>query len=220
MPVLTYPTPLATFFGGLRVQSGDLRLTGGTQENATGGGEVIIASLGVRLWEADITLIAADDPGGVEAVLTALQVPGRTFFADARKRPCPIKDPTGSILGAANPVIASLPAGGLSLTLSGLPAGYVLSAGDYISFTRGSPLRHEMHQIVTDAVASGGGVSPEFEVVPGIRPGVIVGAAVVLVRPFFRAVMVAGSLKFSPYTRGPRQGASFTFRQTLAKASA
>lgn len=220
MPVLTYPTPLASFFGGLRVQSGDLRLTGATQENATGGGEIIISTIGVRLWEADVTLVSEDDPGGADAVLAALQVPGRTFFADARKRPYPFKDPTGSLLGAASPVIASLPAGGRSLTLSGLPDGYVLSAGDFLSFTRGSPLRYEMHQIVTGAVASVGGVVPEFEVVPAIRPGVIVGAAVVLSRPFFRAMLVPGSVKFSPYTPGPRQGASFTFRQTLAKASA
>lgn len=220
MPILTYPTPLATFFAGLKVQSGDLRLTAATQENATGGGEVIISSLGSRLWEADVTLIAQDDPGGIDAVLAALQVPGRTFFADARKRPYPIKDPTGSILGAAIPVIASLPAGGRSLTLSGLPAGYILSAGDFLSFTRGSPLRHEMHQIVTDAVASGGGVSAEFEVVPAIRPGVTVSTPVVLARPFCRALIVPGSLKFSSYSLGPRQGPSFTYRQTLAKASA
>jgi hypothetical protein len=159
-----------------------------------------------------------DDPGAVEAVLSALQVPGRTFMADARKRPYPRNDPTGSLLGAAAPVIASLPAGGRSMTLSGLPAGYILRAGDYLSFTRGSPVRHEMHQIVTDAVANGSGVSPEFEVVPGIRPGVTVSTAVVLARPFFRAVLVPGSLKFAPFTRGPRPGPTFTYRQTLAKA--
>lgn len=218
MPVLSYPVPLATFFAGLKVASGDLRLTGGVQENTTGGGEVITSAIGARLWEADATIAASDDPGATEAVLAALQVPGRTFFADARKRPFPLSDPTGAILGASTPVIASLPAGGRSLTLSGLPAGYAVKSGDFLSFTRGTPLRYEMHQIVTDAVASGGGISGEFEVVPGIRPGVIVGAAVVLVRPFFRAVLVPGSLKFTPFSLGPRQGPTFTYRQTLAKA--
>lgn len=218
MPILTYPLSLATFFQGLRIASGDLRLTGGLQENATGGGEVITAAIGARLWEADATIAASDDPGAVEAVLASLQTPGFTFFADARKRPFPAADPTGSLLGASTPIIATLPAGGRSMTLSGLPANYVLRAGDFISFQRGSPVRYEMHQLVTSATANGSGVSPEFDVVPAIRPGVTVSTPVVLSRPFFRAVIVPGSVKFSPFSLGPRQGPSFTYRQTLAKA--
>lgn len=219
MPILTYPVPVAGFWGGLKIASADMRLTGGMQYVATGGGEVIGAALGSRLWEGEAVVAAAHDPGETEAILAALQAPGRSFLATAHKRPLPLLDPAGLVMAAA-PVIASLPAGGRSLTLSGLPAGYALSPGDYLSFTRDTPVRHEMHQIVTGATASGAGVTAEFEVVPGIRPGVVVGAAVVLIRAVFRATIIPGSVKFSPYALGPRQGPSFGFRQTLAKATA
>jgi hypothetical protein len=48
MAVLSYPVPLATFFAGVLVASGDLRLTGGVQEQSTGGGEVITSAIGAR----------------------------------------------------------------------------------------------------------------------------------------------------------------------------
>lgn len=222
MPVLTFPLVLGDFWSTLRFQTFDkLRLAGGLQFQATGGGEVIPARTGQRLWEGDVTLVAGYDHGATEALLTVLQDPGRSFMATAHDRPYPLRDPTGALLGAAAPVIASLPAGGRSMTLSGLPAGYVLSPGDYLGFTRGTPARHELVQLVTGAVADGAGVTPEFEVTPGIRPGAIVGAAVQLARPTFRAMIVPGSVKLSqtPAARGPRPGPSFSFRQTLTRAA-
>ena len=85
MPVLSYPTPLATFFAGIRIASGDLRLTGAVQENATGGGEVITSAVGARLWEADATVVTMEDPGGVQTVRLAI-TEGEMFGAkvDAR----------------------------------------------------------------------------------------------------------------------------------------
>lgn len=218
MPVLTYPLPLAAFWNGLRVQSARLWPMANVQQNATGGGEVITAGIGARLWEGEATLVPTENPGAVEAVLATLEEPGFTFFATPPKRAFPQADPDGTILGAATPVIASLPAGGRSLTLSGLPAGYVLSVGDYLSFQRGSPVRHEFHRIVTPATANGSGVTPEFDVTPGIRPGVIVGATVQLVRPFFRAVLLPGSIQPAPIVAGPAGAMTFAFRQTLAEA--
>lgn len=220
MPVLTYPVPVADFWRGLKILSFDMRLGGGLQSQATGGGEVITARTGQRLWEGEVSLVMQDDPGATEAVLQALREPGRSFMCEAHKRLFPLADAAGAQLGAATPVIASLPVGGRSMTLSGLPAGYVLSPGDFLALTRGTPTRYELLQIVTGAVASGGGVSGEFEVTPGIRPGIIVGAAVVLARPQFRAMIVPDSLKFSGTSpgRAPRAGASFAFRQTLARS--
>lgn len=218
MPILTYPLPLASFWSGLRVKSARFWPGANVQLNATGGGEVIPASIGTRLWDGDVTLTPADDPGATEAILATLEEAGATFLAFPPKRAFPKADPTGAILGLAVPVIASLPAGGRSLTLSGLPAGYVLSAGDYLSFQRGTPIRHEFHRIVTPATADGSGVTPEFDVVPGIRPGVVVGAAVQLVRPYLRAVLVPGTIQPAPIEAGPAGTMVFSFRQTLAGA--
>lgn len=221
MPVLTYPVPLTDFWSGLKIATFDMRPGGGLQSQATGGGEVIVARTGQRLWEGEVTTVPADDPGAAEAILIALQDPGRSFMIEAHKRLFPGADPGGAKLGPAAPVIASLPSGGRSMTLSGLPAGYTLSPGDFLSFTRGSPSRFELVEVVTGAVADGFGVTPEFEVTPGVRPGTTTSTAVILARPFFRAMIVPGSVKFSPTQpgRGPRLGASFAFRQTLTRSA-
>lgn len=222
MPVLSFPLQLADFWANLKIASFDaLELGGGLQTQNTGGGEVIAARTGQRLWEGDVTLVPGYDHTATEALLKVLQDPGRSFMIEAHDRPFPLRDPNGAFLGAASPVIASLPAGGRSLTVSGLPAGYVLSPGDYISFTRGTPARHELIQVVTGAVADGSGVTPEFEVTPGIRPGTTVSTALRLARPQFRAMIVPGSVKLTPTgpARGPRPGPSFSFRQTLTRAA-
>ncbi|MBL9046803.1 MAG: hypothetical protein JNK34_05745 [Tabrizicola sp.] len=222
MPVLSFPLQLADFWASLKILNFDvLRLGGGLQSQNTGDGEVIQSRTGQRLWEGDVALVAGPDHAATEALLTALQDPGRSFMIEAHDRPFPLRDPNGALLGASAPIIATLPAGGRSMTVSGLPAGYVLSPGDYISFTRGSPVRHELIKVVTGAVANGSGVTPEFEVSPGIRPGTTVSTALRLARPQFRAMIVPGSVRFAPVgpARGPRPGPSFGFRQTLTRAA-
>jgi hypothetical protein len=221
MPVLTYPLALADFWSGLRIMSFSMQMGGGLQHQATGGGEVIGAATGQRLWEGDVALTMGADHAKAEALLAVLQDPGRSFMMESHDRPFPLRDPNGALLGASAPIIATLPAGGRSMTLSGLPAGYVLSPGDYLSFTRGSPVRHELVEVVTGAVANGSGVTPEFEVTPGVRPGTTVSTAVRLARPQFRACIVPGSVKFGPTgpARGPRPGPGFAFRQTLTRAA-
>lgn len=221
MPILNFPLQLSDFWSQLRILSFDMALGGGSQAQNTGGGEVIIAQTGQRLWQGEVQLAPAYDHGAIEALLAVLQDPGRSFMMEPHDRPFPLRDPTGAVIAAASPVIATLPSGGRSMTLSGLPAGYVLSPGDYLSFTRGTPARHELVEVVTGAVANGSGVSPEFDVTPGIRPGTTTGTAVRLARPMFRAVIVPGSVKASttPPGRGPRPGPSFSFRQTLTRAA-
>jgi len=129
----------------------------------------------------------------------------------------PAADPRGLFLGAAAPVIASLPGGGTTLTISGLPGHYILSAGDFIAFQRGSPARFELHKLVTGGQADAAGLSPALQVIPPIRPGTVTGAAVVLRHPAMRAKLAAGSLRMAPRQPGAAQGLSFDVIQTLQK---
>lgn len=102
------------------------------------------------------------------------------------------------------------------VSFSGLPSGYVLSPGDMFAFTYGSnPTRYAMHRIVAGSTASGLGTTSDnpAEVVPPLRDGFTLGAAVTLVRPAFKAII-------SRPQYGTRQGvitsgASFDFVQTL-----
>lgn len=214
------PLPLAEFWADLRFAQCEVSLTGASQQNATAGGEQIGSSWGARLWQWKVTLAAMprEDLDVISGRLDLLDDGSQTFLAMPPFNAWPARDPAGLFLGAASPVISSLPGGGKTLVLSGLPGYYTLLAGDYIAFTRSSPIRYELHKLVTGGVASAAGISPVLQVTPPLRPGVVGGAAVSLRQPVMRAKFVAGSLRIPPRQPGPAQGPSFDVIQTLQKA--
>ncbi len=215
------PLPLSEFWGDLRLAPGlPPELSELSAQNQTAGGEVIGASWGARLWRFSVSLaaMAADDLDVLAGRLDMLADGGRTFLAVPPYRAAPQADPGGLFIGGASPQIATLPVGGNSLTLSGLPAGYKLTAGDFFSFQRSTPSRYELHRLVTGGLANASGVSPVLQVVPALRPGVVVGAAVTLRNPVMRARIVPGSLRMAARDLATAGGPSFEVIQTLQKA--
>jgi hypothetical protein len=219
-PLSSGPVPLAEFWSDLRIQTWTPNLGGDGTRNTTAGGEEITARWGAQLWRFDVTLapMYTEDADIVGGRLDLFGDGVATFLAFPPFNAYPARDPLGLLHGAATPVISSLPAGGKTLTITGLPGNYLLTAGDYLSFTRGSPARYELHKLVTGGRASAGGVSPVLQVVPPIRPGAAPGAAVTLRKPVMRAKIVPGSLRLPSRGLGAAQGPSFQVMQTLQKA--
>ena len=213
------PVPLSEFWSDLRIAQCEPSLSGSSQQNNTAGGEQVGASWGARLWRWKIGLAAmsARDYNILSGRLELMNDGSPSFLASPPFNLFPYEDQDGLFLGAAAPVIASLPSGGATLSLSGLPGHYLLTAGDYISFTRGSPIRYELHRLVTGGRASAAGESPVMQVTPPLRPGVVPGAAVVLRQPVMRARFVAGSLKMPGQSPGNVPGPTFEIIQTLQK---
>lgn len=213
---MAFPLSLTEFADGLRVRSSTPDLGENQVMSETGGGELIVADAGPRLWGGSIA-VAADTPDGqrrAQALATALRQGGRSFmFCDPRGR-YPASDPDGSELGDAEPALSSPAAGASVVSLTGLPAGYTLTGGDYLAFEYGSPARYALHQVVLDAAADADG-AVELDIVPPLRPGAADGAAVSLINPSCRAVMVPGSFKPSKNGLGASEGFSFQWRQTL-----
>jgi len=215
---LTYPLTTAQFFHKLPIQSISFFLPEVSEVNRNAAGEVFTAELGARLWQGTIQLTPQKyaTGGEDEALLALVQHPGASFYLYDWRRRTPLKDPTGSIMGASSPVIASLNANTRELTISGLPAAYVISPGDYIGFNYGSsPVRVAYHQVVIGGTASGGGVSPSIEVIPPIRSGATVSTAVRFFQGPIKAVVVPGSVQRPSGARGISSGLSFDFMQTL-----
>jgi len=215
---LTFPLPLVDFFAGLKISTMPFDLGESLLSSQTGGGEIITVDNGPRLWSGSVSV----PPNyhvpmrQVEALAHTLRQGGRSFFVTDTTAGYPAADPDGTTLGASTPAIASLDADNKRLTIDGLPAGYVLTRGDMLSFTYGSPTRHALHQIVTSSVtADGAGLTPLFEVTPFIRPGAAVDAAVTLVQPYCKAVLVPGSYQAGVRNPGMTSGFSFSFQQTL-----
>lgn len=213
---LSFPLSADQFFDLLSVSECTFSLDEAMQSSQTGGGEVISASVGSRLWMGQIALnrgyhaVVAQQ----NAILDMLREPGRSFFAYDFARQYPFADQGGYILGAATPTIASLPSN-REIAIEGLPPGYLLSPGDRMSFEYGSnPTRHALHQVAVGGRSDASG-NLTVEVSPGVRSGATAGAAITLIRPQIKAIIVPGSTQIGASGAGISEGASFSIVQTL-----
>jgi hypothetical protein len=140
---------------------------------------------------------------------------GAHFYLSNPTMPYPQADPGGVLLGSASAVIASIHANRTAITLSGLPAGYVITMGDYLHVDYGTPSRRALLQAAEGATANGSGVTAQFEVRPHLRPGIAAGLAVSLKKPAAKVKIVPGSVRIETVTTLLSQ-LRFTARQTLA----
>lgn len=216
---LSFPLAIATFADTLLVEQTTCDLPEMVEMSRTAGGEQLTADMGERLWTGRVALgkMVRSEVGRPETLIQVLKQ-GRTFEIYDRRRPNPLLDPTGTILGAASVSILALGADPRELSLSGLPVGYTLSSGDYMSFayTDLAITRQALHRVVdVTVVANGLGETALFEVVPALRPGAAVAAPVTLRKPFCKAVMVAGSASPSSGSSTIYEGLGFDWVQTL-----
>lgn len=212
---LNFPLSLSDFFGGFRVAECELYAPQQYRESQTAAGEVIRGRVGPSLWAGRVYLTPAyhRDARAVAARLMVATYPNASALLGDPSYDGPAADPNGAALGAATPKIAAVAQNNRDLTISGLPVGYRLSAGDYLSFRYGpGSALYAFHQLVSGgAAASNGRVA--VEVTPHIRPGWASGAAVELVEPVFKAVLRSATAgRIGPLATA---GHSFEFIQTL-----
>lgn len=213
---LTFPLALADLAEQLHLASVAWNLLRFEETSILGSGEFLTAELAPPVWEADCASneMYDADAYALLARLNALGGSLNTFLLHNTAKPAPRMDPNGTILGAANPVIATIAANRKELTISGLPANYVLSGGDFMQITYGSG-RVAFLQIVVGKTASGAGLTGLIEVTPHMRPGITEGLVVKLFKPAAKMKLVPGSLRIeSAGTTMSRL--RFLARQTLA----
>lgn len=214
----SFPLSATEFVGLLGIQQIKLDAPPQIEANQTGGGELISADLAPALWTGEVrlgvmTIREAADP---EAFLDILRPTGRSFYAYDTRRPAPLLDPTGSVLGVAVPTIHTLVAGGRDMRLAGLPVGYELRRGDYLAFDYGSaPIRRALHRVVSVNAVMGATFTGIFEVTPMLRPGAVTGAQVTLIKAACKAVLVPGSVDKGSSFRTTSRDMMFRFQQTL-----
>lgn len=217
---LSFPLSIDDFADTLLVQRATCTLPEQLQQSRTAGGEQLSADMGERLWTGRIDLgkMTRSEIGRPEVLIETLKQAGRSFHMFDRRRPYPLLDPTGAVLGTSSVSILALGADPRELSLAGLPAGYTLSAGDYLSFayTSLSITRQALHRVVNSTVtASGAGETPLFEVIPALRPGAAAAAPVTLKKAFCKAVLVVGSASPSDGASTLYEGLGFDWVQTL-----
>ncbi|WP_323041581.1 hypothetical protein [Gemmobacter sp.] len=215
---LTFPLSTTQFMDLLPIKEMTFELSEAMETDETGGGEILTADLGARLWQGEIVLgdMTPDEADTALALIDLLRRAGGSFMVHDRARPWPRSDWKGAALATFSPTIYALNAAPRELRIAGLPVGYVLRPRDALAFSYGSnPTRFALHRLVGSVTANASGIVPQTEVVPNIRPGATVGAAVQLIKPACKAVIVPGS--YQPGRRKARltTGASFRWQQTL-----
>jgi len=215
---LTFPVSTAEFFDTLEVSQITFDCPEQMQVARTGGGEILPANIGPRLWTGEVSLWdqghSAVAP--VLAMISALREPGASFLAYDLTAPAPQSDPDGVALATVTPLILALPSDARMLSLKGLPSGFVLTAGDYLGFSYGTnPVRRALHRVVSGVVAGGTGQTAAFEVTPPRRPGAAINAAVSLIKASCKARIVPGSVSSGAAAAGITSGITFKFMQTL-----
>lgn len=197
---ITYPLAHAEFAERLRVLTFRWQLQRSQQMSGLSGGELIKAEIAEPKWSAEVAIAALtrSQAQDIQATFEGLDAPGASFYLYNRNRPYPASDPTGSGILSSTVTINTI-SGNKAISLTGLPAGYVLTRGDMLMATYGSsPTRHALLRIMETVTASGGGTSPAFEVQPFLRAGIATGNAVDLSKPYCRMTLIPGS--FEPGT--------------------
>jgi len=211
---MSTPIPLADFWAGLRVSQAEPELSEVAEISRTAGGEVTVSSLGASLWRCAISVVAEriDDGRALQARLRRAQRTGTSFLVTPVEGRMPALDPGGTINGAAISV-GGISADRLSLSLAGLPVGYTISVGDFLSIDVGG-IPH-LHQVVTGGAAGVSGATPMLELVPALRANVTTGMMVTLVNPTFKAILDPASVRQGRFARAHMSGVQFTLLQTL-----
>ncbi len=215
MPI-SWPLPTSEFIDLLPIKSLTSRPGRAASSSEAGDGSVLYHQRGARLWQGQITLDLDfhDVWASVDATLSLLEEPGASFLFKDPRMTGPIADPQKTILGSAVAVIAALSNNAHELSLSGLPAGYILQRGDLLGFTYGAdPTRHAYHRVFAGGVANLAGELADLAVVPKIRKGAQIGAPVTLGDPVLKATLKQSDYGSSRATVS--EGGSFEWVQTL-----
>ncbi|MBM1833767.1 hypothetical protein JQW92_16995 [Sulfitobacter pseudonitzschiae] len=216
---LTFPLSYAEFLAVLPISSITMECPEVVEISQTAGAEVLLDEIGNRYWQGVINLgrMQRHEKREAQVLIDAVRSASGSFFASDISQSFPQDDPTGSGISGATPKISSLPADKRLIGLSGLPSGYTLRRGDYLSFTYlSNPTRYALHRIVDATVtANGSGATADFEVMPHIQPGAATNTSVELVRPSCKAIILPDSVQPGRTNRFIHEGMSFGFMQTL-----
>lgn len=148
------------------------------EQSRTAGGKTYVKDMGSPLWHlvAQSKLLSPNVLDVWRAKLKQFENGLFTFYGYPLSRTYPILYPrgtwpTGGSFSGTSAAISSINANRKAIAVSSLPAGFVLSVGDYVQIGT-----TDLHQVLETATASGGGVTPQFEVRPFIWTGVSSGA--------------------------------------------
>jgi hypothetical protein len=192
---ITFPVALSVFASTLRVLESQFWREDFIETSGTARGDILTSEIAAPKWRARVALsgMTYEDAAAAQAMIELIG-PHQQFYLYNPMKPYPRHDPTGSIVAAATVTIYAVGSDNRSIRLQGLPAGYVISAGDMFSYSFGSnPVRRCLCRAVETVTASGIGLTPAFAVSGTLRTGTVSGLVVNLRKPFAKMMFAPGT---------------------------
>lgn len=187
MTQIAYPYSLAFLADILPVSAVTWNIKRGDVLSGQGSGRIWQTQLRPPLWTATIEFddaVFVREGERIAARIRKLHGAQEAFFLYNPALLYPASDPRGTKLGASAVSIASVGADRASISVSGLPANYVLTDGDKFAFSYGaSPTRYAFHELSEPVQANAQGVTPVFGVFPHLPIGVGAGTALNFAKP-------------------------------------
>lgn len=181
-----------------------LDLSHGDQASGQGSGEMLVKQLRDPLWalHAESRTLSANQIRFWKAKLDGLDNGKKLFlgydFASFWPANYPNGSwPTGGSFDGISATILALGGDGISMSLAGLPVGFIGSIGDMLSATYGvgSPAALALWRAVEGFTADGSGNTGTFEVRGAIPAGVANGNTVAVKKPSCHMMIVPGSIQ-------------------------
>lgn len=162
---LTFPVPVSSFMDKLRIAEVRFWQQRYQTSSMTAGGSILAYEKSPPNWRAEIICTPQDIDDSLELEALVEAIGTERFHVYNPKRKYPRQDPDGTLIQGFLPVVYSISGDLRSIRVSGLPSGYVLSPGDMFSVSLTSG-RIMLHRVVSQTLASSGGLSGTFEVTP------------------------------------------------------
>lgn len=165
--------------------------------SGSGDGRFWSAQMARPLWTASYSLYSksAAHAREINGKINGLDGSSKTFRWSERYYPGPACGVTAGLGSVTVGGIRSTDRG--AVNLHGLPSGFVVTAGDYLSISYGSGKVYFGQFAETSDPVGGGGTSGQVEMRPYLPLGISVGASVSLVQPYFIAMIPPGG--FTPF---------------------
>jgi hypothetical protein len=169
--------------------------TSGESFSGTAGGIIIPKQLRPDLWYCKLQSVNLINTKARKLLAFLLSLRGvNTFYVSNPIAPYPQFDPDGSLVASSTVKINSVNVSTKAMSLKGLPSGYQLTEGDFLSFDYGSTTSRAFHQVLENATAGSDGTTAEFEVYPSLRMGAEADIVVTLRQPSAEMYVMPGTL--------------------------
>jgi hypothetical protein len=177
------------------------------ETSGTGGGDIWRAQLAPPKWTVEMTFPAlsrhqVSRAREIDAKFRALGVNRAFLWAD----PTYVGPASGvtDVLLATEVMVGSINSDRTSIAFSGLPAGYVMSAGDRLSIVYGASgaRSYYMAELTEGVTANSDGDTSEVALYPYLPFGVSAGAEVEIIKPVCKMILNDDGYTPFSYIRG------------------